>query len=146
MADINLCLKQRHFQAKITVRKFCTRYIFCKLGQNQTRGSPVGFLARVWPDGLSICRVQLWKRHLVSQWSPLRWLGTIFSYKYRPNMLIVIMTGELLELHCSRDQTEQTGPKTETTDDALSKFIAQGKIWISPRPNHIQTDWSLTTR
>ena len=45
-------------------------------------------------------------------------------------MLIVIMTGELLELHYSRDQTEQTGPKTEKTDDALSKFITQGKIRI----------------
>ena len=58
-------------------------------------------------------------------------------------MLIVIMTGELLELHCSRDQTEQTGPKTEKTDDALSKFITQGKILISPRPNHIQTRFKI---
>ena len=41
------------------------------------------------------------------------------------------MTGELLELHYSRDQTEQTGPiQTEKTDDALSKFITQEEIKI----------------
>ena len=50
-----------------------------------------------------------------------------FPFIYRPNSRIVIMTDKLLELHCSTDQTEQTGSQTEKTDDFL-KFINQGRI------------------
>ena len=50
-----------------------------------------------------------------------------FLYIYGPNGLIVIMTGKLLELHCSTDQTELTGLQTEKTGDEFLKFIDQGK-------------------
>ena len=51
-----------------------------------------------------------------------------FPYIYSPNGLIVIMTDKLLELHCSRDQTEQTGSQTEKTGDEYLKIINQGRI------------------
>ena len=54
-----------------------------------------------------------------------------FPYIYSPNDPIVIMTDKLLELHCSRDQTEQTGSQTEKTGDEYFKIINQGRIWTN---------------
>ena len=54
--------------------------------------------------------------------------ATKFSYIYSPNGLIVIMTEKLLELHSSRDQTEQTGLQTEKTGDEFLKALDQGRI------------------
>ena len=39
------------------------------------------------------------------------------------------MTDKFLELHSSRDQTEQTGLQTEKTGYEFLKIINQGRIW-----------------
>ena len=79
-----------------------------------------------WPSGIDENRE---KRHsappflvLLDDWA------SIFPYIYSPNGLIVIMTDKLLELHCSRDQTEQTGSQTEKIVDEYLKIINQGRI------------------